>query len=81
MTPRPFREAAQRFLIWRYGTNVAWRTTFAEIAQVTGIDVLRVGKICRKYGYTLERESHQPPHMMPVDNYMALSSANIRGRY
>lgn len=81
MTPRPFRELSQRFLIWRYGNKVAWRCTYLEIAQATGINVDRVSKICRKYGYSIIRDTGVPPHMMPVDKYMALTSTNMRGRY
>lgn len=83
MIRRPFRAAARRFLVWRYGKAMDWRCTCREIAQATAIGETSVRAICRQYGYPIERNHWNGGQLdvMPVDSYFAMTSPNLRNRY
>lgn len=78
---RPFKDLAHRFLVRRYGNSVNWNCSYREIAQATGVPVLKVSAICRQYGYPVERDPWQPVAYMPVDKYFALPNTVVRNLY
>ncbi|MER9680833.1 hypothetical protein NKJ23_16075 [Mesorhizobium sp. M0184] len=79
---RPFRAAAQRFLVWRYGSAADWNCTYLEIARATGIDPKTVSLICRKHGYEIEPDRvARQFSVIPVDNFISLNSPQLRNRY
>lgn len=79
---RPFRAAAQRFLIWRFGRSVAWKCTYLEISEATGIDPKTVSLICRRFSYRTKADrTRRVAGPMPVDNFMSLGQPFMRNHY
>lgn len=83
MMRRPFRSAAQHFLVRRYGNSCSWNCTAREISQATGVPLNVVRRICRDSGYPIQsaHEGGDFLNVIPVDNFLRLGHREIRGRY
>lgn len=83
MRHRPFRSAAQHFLVRRYGTLSRWNCTASEIAQETGVPITTVRRICRDAKYPIQsaHEGGDFVNVIPVDSYMRMGHREIRSRY
>jgi hypothetical protein len=69
-----FRDAARRFLIWRFGQSVHWECTYDELARATGLLPGTIRRLCRKYGYHTEPGNNRDTQFgraMPVDRFIA----------
>ncbi|MER9524057.1 valine--tRNA ligase [Mesorhizobium sp. M0292] len=77
----PYREMAYHFLVRRYGKSVDWNCSYAEIAEVTKVPIVRVRAICVRKGYPVSHDAQMPVAYMPVDKYFALPFSIVRNLY
>ncbi|UUV43235.1 helix-turn-helix DNA binding domain protein [Rhodobacter phage RcCWillis] len=65
------REQAERFAVWRMGTNSNWECTYGEVAEKTGVPLPRVMRICLANNWRFVEDDD----FQPVDFLMHPTSA------
>lgn len=63
------RENAERFAVYRMGIKNFWECTYAEVAEVTGLTIVRVKAICLARGW---RFTSVEDEVGSLDSFMSL---------
>ncbi len=79
------RRPAQAFVIWRFCVACDWQTTYAEVAEETGVPLWHVSRIVRERGWEGRfqhvRDDYRFAPLLPVDTAMRMPNAAMGGSH